>query len=432
MKVLLISENRCRENLVPWPIGAACIASAAESAGHDVRGLDLMFSRDPASEVASAVRDFQPDVVGVSLRNIDNQDMHSNEFFLPEAKKIVEVLAPETEAPVVPGGAGFTIFPLECLEYLNLGLGIVGEGEEAFVSLLDALEAGADPSGIGGLAILRAGTGRINPAERLVDFQKAPPPDRRAFDVAGYDWVPGKGPPFVANIQSRRGCPLRCIYCSSPLVEGRVVRCREARDVADELESLEKEHGLSTVIFADSHFNCPVEYAKELCALIIKKRLSIKWSCGLHPLYHDESLFPMLREAGCFAVSIGNESGSDVMLESLRKDFTKSDVRKNVVAAREQGFQVSCFLLLGGPGETRDSVEESIALMDELAPEAVRVTVGIRIFPGCELERIAAEEGVISPGQNLLEPAFYLEKAVAPWLYDRMKEVCASRPGWFL
>jgi radical SAM superfamily enzyme YgiQ (UPF0313 family) len=180
MKVLLISENRCRENLVPWPIGAACIASAAESAGHDVRGLDLMFSRDPASEVASAVRDFQPDVVGVSLRNIDNQDMHSNEFFLPEAKKIVEVLAPETEAPVVPGGAGFTIFPLECLEYLNLGLGIVGEGEEAFVSLLDALEAGADPSGIGGLAILRAGTGRINPAERLVDFQKAPPPDRRA------------------------------------------------------------------------------------------------------------------------------------------------------------------------------------------------------------------------------------------------------------
>lgn len=432
MKVLLISENRCRDNLVPWPIGAACIAAAAEAAGHNVKGLDLMFSRDASADVAAAVRSFQPDVVGISLRNIDNQDMHANEFFLPGVKQVVDAVTSETVAPVVLGGAGFTIFPLECLSYLGQEMGIVGEGEEAFVQLLDVLEAAGDPSGVGGLAILRDGTRRINPVERPVDFRRAPPPDRRAFSVSSYDWVPGKGPPFVANIQSRRGCPLRCIYCSSPLVEGRVVRCREAMQVADELEALEKEHGLSTVIFADSHFNFPGEYARELCSLIIEKQLSIRWSCGINPLYYDEALFPMMREAGCFAVSLGNESGSDEMLAALRKDFTSSDVRKNVIAAKEQGFQVSCFLLLGGPGETCESVEESIALMDELEPEAVRVTVGIRIFPGCELERIAAEEGVVSPGQNLLQPAFYLEKAVAPWLYEMMSEACASRPGWFL
>ena len=432
MKVLLISENRCRDNLVPWPIGAASIAAAAEAAGHDVEGLDLMFSQDAAADVADAVRSFQPDVVGISLRNIDNQDMHANEFFLPGVKEVVDAVTSETAAPVVLGGAGFTIFPLECLSYLAQEIGIVGEGEEAFVQLLDALEAGEDPSGVGGLAFLRDGAGRINPVERPVDFRCAPPPDRRAFGVSCYNWVPGKGPPFVANIQSRRGCPLRCIYCSSPLVEGRVVRCRDAQQVADELEALEKRYALSTCIFADSHFNYPAEYARQLCSLIIEKQLSINWSCGINPLYYDEALFEMLRQAGCFAVSIGNESGSDEMLASLRKDFTASDVRKNVVAARDQGLQANCFLLLGGPGETRESVEESIALMDELAPEAVRITVGIRIFPGCELERIAAEEGVIHQGQDLLEPVFYLEKAVAPWLYDMMKDVCASRPGWFL
>src|SRR5450830_885097 len=101
MKVLLISENRCRDNLVPWPIGASCIAAAAEAAGHNVKGLDLMFSRDASADVAAAVRSFQPDVVGISLRNIDNQDIHANEFFLPGVKQVVDAVTSETVAPVV-------------------------------------------------------------------------------------------------------------------------------------------------------------------------------------------------------------------------------------------------------------------------------------------------------------------------------------------
>jgi len=149
-------------------------------------------------------------------------------------------------------------------------------------------------------------------------------------------------------------------------------------------------------------------------------------------MVYEPGLYGLMKEAGCLAVSLGNESGSDEMLRSLKKDFTASDVRKNAAAAREAGLMVNCFLMLGGPGETRESVEESIALMDELRPDAVIVTVGVRIFPGCELESIAVADGFISEGQDLLEPAFYLARDVAPWLYDRMAQVCATRPTWSL
>ena len=163
MRVLLVSENRCRENMVPWPIGAACIASAASAAGHEVMGLDLMFSADAAAEVAGAIAEFSPDCVGISVRNIDNQEMKDNVFFMPAVRDVVEAARASTSAPLVLGGAGFTIFPLECLRYTGCGLGIVGEGEVSFVALLGRLESGAALDGLAGLAMVRDGRGTINP-----------------------------------------------------------------------------------------------------------------------------------------------------------------------------------------------------------------------------------------------------------------------------
>jgi hypothetical protein len=96
------------------------------------------------------------------------------------------------------------------------------------------------------------------------------------------------------------------------------------------------------------------------------------------------------------------------------------------------GFAINCFLLLGGPGENESTAKESVELMTELEPTAVRVTVGIRIYPGCELTGIALQEGVISPGQNLLYPTFYLSRDTESWLHDYMVEACSSRDGWFI
>jgi radical SAM superfamily enzyme YgiQ (UPF0313 family) len=432
MRVLLISENRCRENLVPYPLGTAYIAAAAREAGHEVMGIDLMFALDPISEVRESVRRFLPDCVGLSVRNIDNQDMRESEFYLPDVLDIVKAIKSETGAPIVLGGAGFTIFPLECLEYLDLEFGIVGEGEVSFAELLERQAAGKDPSDLSGLALRRNGKGKVNPPGPYPDIKRLPRPDRNALDVRPYNWTPGSDPPFVANLQARRGCHMRCIYCTNPLVEGRSVRLREQKAVADELQSLEEDYGIKTAVFTDSLFNYPVDYSIELCREIAKRRLSLKWTCSFSPVNPDPELIGLMPEAGCFFLSIGNESGSEDMLTALRKEFSKEEILRTIREAQKAGLMFNCFLLLGGPGETRQSVEESVEFLSELGPRGVLVTVGIRIYPGCGLYDIALRENVITPHQNLLYPTFYLAPEVEPWLYEYMRGVCSERAGWLM
>ncbi|MBC7230629.1 MAG: cobalamin B12-binding domain-containing protein [Actinobacteria bacterium] len=432
MRVLLISENRCRENLVPFPLGVACIASASRQAGHEVSCLDLMFSRDPVEDTIERVRSFQPDCIGLSVRNIDNQDAHRSEFYLPGVKEIADAAASVSAAPIILGGAGFTIFPLECLEYLGLEMGIVGEGERSFTELLRRLEAGLPIEDLPGLALRRDGVARVNPPGPHAWPGLFPPPERELLEVRRYRFQPGSDPPFVVNLQSRRGCHMRCIYCTSPTVEGRAVRVRDAGSVADELLSLQDEHGLGFAAFVDSLFNHPRDYTRELCAEIASRRPAIRWYANLNPLYCDLDTMRLMREAGCVGLSIGNESGSEDILASLRKGFTKKEVVSAVSEAKRLGFRVNCFLLLGGPGENERTIRESVELMHELEPDMLSVTVGIRIYPGCELHDIALREGVVEPRQNLLFPAFYLSPDVEPWLYDYMKEECAAHEGWSL
>ncbi len=429
MRVMLVSENRCRENLIPYPLGVAWLAAVLERAGHELRCVDLMFSDDPASDAAAAAGAFRPDCVGLSVRNIDNQDRYDLKFYLPPVREIIEGVRSETAAPVVLGGAGFSMFPLECLEYLGAELGVVGEGELVFPAVLDALAAGADPSSLAGVASRLNGAARVNAPPALPDLTSLPSPDRVGFDVSRYNWRPGSGPPFTANIQARRGCHMDCIYCSSPLIEGRRVRMRDVDDVADEMQSLD-ELGIRSVIFTDSLFNYPPDYAKELCRHIAARRLRITWTASVNPAYHDPELFALMRSAGCTALSLGNESGSEEMLAALRKGFGREDILRATAAARAEGLDFFCFLMVGGPGETRRTVDESVAFLDEIGPQAVRVTVGVRIYPGCELHRIAIREGVVEPGRNLLYPAFYVSAECEPWLHDYMTEVCSERPGW--
>jgi radical SAM superfamily enzyme YgiQ (UPF0313 family) len=432
MKVLLISENRCHDNLIPFPLGIACIAAAVRQAGHEVSCLDLMFSQDAVADAVERTRDFRPDCIGLSLRNIDNQDMHASEFYPPAAKEVADAIRSETDAPVVLGGAGFTIFPLECLEYMGVEMGIVGEGEKSFVELLARLEAGAEVDDMAGLALRRGGVSWVNPPGPHAWPGLFPPPERDLFDVTRYNWVPGTEPAYVANLQSRRGCHMRCIYCSSPTVEGRLVRVREAAEVAEELASLETSYGLSMAAFVDSLFNYPPDYTRELCRDIAARRLSLRWIANLNPLYCDPETMELMRQAGCAGLSIGNESGSEDILASLKKGFTRDQVIASVRDAKRLGFRINCFLLLGGPGENEDTVKESVEFLEELDPDMVGVTVGIRIYPGCELHDISLREGVVEPGQDLLYPAFYISPEVEPWLYRYMREVCDKHKGWSL
>jgi radical SAM superfamily enzyme YgiQ (UPF0313 family) len=138
-----------------------------------------------------------------------------------------------------------------------------------------------------------------------------------------------------------------------------------------------------------------------------------------------------MHDAGCVRVSIGNESGSNLSLTALKKGFEREHIERSVLDAKALGLETVCFLLIGAPGETKDTVLESVCFLDELNPSSVVVTLGIRLYPGLELSSIAAKEGMIDPRQSLLSPAFYLPRELEGWAESFfLDEVLPSHPNW--
>jgi radical SAM superfamily enzyme YgiQ (UPF0313 family) len=190
------------------------------------------------------------------------------------------------------------------------------------------------------------------------------------------------------------------------------------------------EKGFRRFFFVDNVFNIPASYAKELCHQLAEAKLDISWRCILYPWKVDEELVQLMARAGCEEVALGFESGSESILQSINKRFNPHEIRRISQMLGDHGIQRMGFLLLGGPGETRESVEESFVFADTLNLEAMKVTVGIRIYPETALAEIARADGLISADDDLLHPQFYLARGLEQWLPETAKTWLAERPNW--
>jgi len=413
MRVLLISANTERINMVTIPLGLGVVAAAARRAGHEVAFLDLLAEPDPAAAVRRAVDAHRPDAIGISVRNIDDQARESPRFLLAQVRPVVDACRERSGAPIVLGGAGYSIFPDAALAFLGADFGVCGDGETAFPALLERLAGGGDPGGIPGVHVRGRAGGDDPPFDE--DLCALPMWDEAlgaVADPASPDlWIP---------VQSRRGCPNDCSYCSTAHIQGRRLRARDPREVAEHVAALGRA-GYRRVYFVDNSFNIPEKHAFELCAQLERLRTGVAWRCILYPHLVPEALVEAMARAGCVEVSLGFESGSLRVLREMNKRFTPTDVRgiSDMLAAR--GIRRMGFLLLGGPGETRETVEESVTYAESLRLDALRVTVGIRIYPGTPLARRAVADGVIGADDDLLVPRFYLAPGLEPWIHERVK-----------
>lgn len=420
MKVLLISANTEQFNMPAMPLGLACVAEATRNAGHNVTMLDLMFEMDAAAVLKKMIAEFRPECIGISVRNIDDQNFETRRFLLDKVKEMVALCRDQANVPVVLGGAGYSIFPESALAYLEADMGIEGEGEIAFPALLARLENNSDFSGISGLYARDHGSQLPKTPTKNIDELALP--DTSILSVSASKnrepWIP---------VQTRRGCALKCSYCSTPGIEGSILRRRSPELVSVWLESWVRA-GYTNFYFVDNTFNLPPAYAREICRRILERGLNMRWRCIVYPKNVDEELVELMAAAGCRQISLGFESGSAHILRNLNKRFSPADARKISDTFADHGIERMGFLLLGGPGETRESVEESLAFADSLKLEALKLTAGIRIYPGTQLAKIAENEGVITSQGDLLQPRFYLTKGLEGWLSERLKEWRISRP----
>jgi radical SAM superfamily enzyme YgiQ (UPF0313 family) len=181
----------------------------------------------------------------------------------------------------------------------------------------------------------------------------------------------------------------------------------------------------------DNTFNISPSYAKGLCREIIRRGLDVNLWCIVYPKWVDRELVELMARAGCHEVSLGFESGSDCVLTRFHKKFRAGEVRTIAGMFREAGIRRTGFLMLGGPGETRATVEESLAFADSLDLDSLKIAVGIRIYPETDLAATAVAEGMITPEDDLLRPTFYLTPQIQEWLPLRIAAYKASR-SWVM
>jgi lipid biosynthesis B12-binding/radical SAM protein len=393
-RVLLVAANTMTDPYAVYPIGMSVVAAALLARGHEVRQFDLLAAGDSMVRLVDEVRAFGPDMVGLSLRNIDDCDSFSRMKPMARERGIVESVRKATDAPVVLGGSAFSLMPEEILAALGADAGVVGEGERAAVDLADAVARGERPSGI------------VRGAAHLADGEIMGPaidPGIAAFhkDASG-----------MINCQTKRGCPHGCAYCTYPALEGGAFRTRDPRGVVEELARITVEAGTATVCFTDSIFNDTTGHHLEVAEAIVRSGLAIHWSAFFRPERIAPGEIDLLRRSGLYAVEFGTDAASDATMEGLGKGFCFSDVAAATFAFATAGVPVGHFIMFGGPGETPETVTEGLGNIAKLAPCVVFGFSGIRILPGTRMERIAIADGLMSPGEPLLSSRYYHSPAI--------------------
>lgn len=406
-RVLLVSTNRERQPYPVIPNGLACVASALSTAGHEVRFLDLCFARNPARAAAKAAREMMPTVIGVSIRNIDNSDAIALRHYTPEARTIVEALRSAAPAArMIAGGAAFGVAPEALFREFGVDYAVAGDGERASVALVDALASGREVGIIPG--VVRNGRDHVHfsPPGDDADLDTLPQPAlHRWIDLARYERHGATIP-----IQTKRGCVYKCVYCTYRNVEGWGYRTRNPELVADEIAELRLKAGVRNFDFVDSTFNSPPGHALEVCEAITRRDLGVHLdTTNFTPAAAPAELLAAMWRAGFRTLGITAESASDPVLERLEKGFTAAKVREVAERVERSGIRTLWIFLAGGPGETAATLEETLRFaawrLDR--GDAVYLTVGLRIYPGTTLHRIAIGEGAIGKDDSLLDPTFY-------------------------
>ena len=406
MKVLLIGANVASTPYYVYPLGLSMIASALENAGHEARQFDFLKNQMSVESIENEIRLFLPDIIGISLRNIDNVNLMNNQRYLDAVKEIVSKIRHMTEAPVVMGGSGFSIMPEAILKEVGADHGIVGEGESLMVQFANNAAKGIYPE-----------KGCI----RSSDHMKGHDIPSACYDPDIMEFYLKSG--NIASVQTKRGCTHKCVYCSYPVLEGSVIRPRNPVSVADDIETLIDTHKASYIFFTDSVFNDDAGSYLGVIEEMKKRNICIPWTAFFKPEGLNDKDVELMKETGLKAVEIGADASTDITLKKLGKSFRFKDIVKcNDLFARH-GIATAHFYMFGCPGETRETVMEGLENIKSLKKTVSFIFMGIRILPDTILQRIAVSEGLLSKENTLLESAYYIAPGIEKeWLEKTLTE----------
>ncbi len=404
VRILLVNTNRERRPYPVIPIGLACVARALEGAGHEVGVADLTFARDPHGDLARAAARTNPELIGLSIRNLDNSSYAQPKSYLDELRALAQTCRRVSRAPLAIGGPAAGVAGDALLRDLDADYAVLGEGESVALALAGAVQAGTRPPQLPGLVV--AGE-RVAAAPRPgLDAPPSLGALPRYVDVRRYL---RSGAPLP--IQARRGCAFHCAYCTYPALEGTSYRLKDPDEVAAEVEELRAATGSRCFEFVDSTFNTPQPYTVEVCEALARLRPGLHFEAsGFTPAQSSPELLAAMRAAGYRTLVSSPDSASDQVLEAMGKGFWRADLERLVEHSRRAGFVAMWSFLFGGPGETEGTARETLRFIARRlgGRDLVFVAAGVRIYPGTPLERLSRDEGLLGAEDDLLDLRFYL------------------------
>ena len=396
-RIFLISANLSTDPYPVYPLGMAVVASALKNAGHDVVQADLLEAGACFQGIRQALEQDPPDYIGISLRNLDNVDSFTSaqEWYLDSVKLLIDQVRAVCRVPVILGGPGFSLMPDEILDYTGADYGVSGEGERAGCDLLDALNAGLKPQ--------RVVDGHNRPLDgcqirsplwekKLVDFYLT----RSA----------------MLNIQTKRGCPCNCIYCSYPKIEGTEYRCRDPRAVADDIERLQRDYGVAAVFWADAIVNDLGGHCLEVAEEMLRREIRMTWYGFFRPTGLSRGELVTLKQSGLSAMEVGTDAATDDTLAGLGKTFSFEDVLAFHRTCVQLEIPVAHYVIFGGPAETAATVMAGLKNLERLERSVIFAFSGIRIHPRTGLHVLAVQQGIIPSSVSLLRPVYYISPAI--------------------
>ncbi|HEY0944600.1 MAG TPA: lipid biosynthesis B12-binding/radical SAM protein [Opitutaceae bacterium] len=423
MRVLLVNLNTYDQPYPVYPLGLAYLDGALRQAGHQTHVWDR---RARAESLEESIAHFAPDLVALSMRNVDNVQSHNQHSFVQDTVESCRRVRSATTAPLVLGGSAFSVFPRELFDLTGVDYAIQGEGERPLLRLVAALQSGAPPKDIPGLYYRdtdgAAGSLPTHPGDAVFTAE----PHHEAALLQAYikqGSLPG--------IQTQRGCPLRCCYCTYPLIEGRRSRYRTGEQVVEEMRRM-LALGVRYTFIVDSVFNTHPDHVADVCEALIRADLGMEWECFLRPRNVSRELLALMQRAGLRHVEFGSDSFSDAVLARYGKSFTFDDIREASENAHALGLHYCHFIIFGGPGETHGTLEETLARARALPGGYYFTMIGMRIYPGTPLWRS------LNPGARgetaadyLEQPRFYLApEFTVDGLHARLMKVKAAHHNW--
>lgn len=357
------------------PLGILYVAASLKKEGIDVKVVDSFMEGHTLDELKELIIDEKPDIVGFSAMSCQAIAVLA---IAGELKKELPFIK------IAVGGPHISSTKDELFKFSNdIDFLFYGEGEEVFPKFVKAIESGQTLNEISGLIYKNGSEVKINnPPEAIKDLNNLAFPDFGMVDINKYDSYYARSLP-LASLMASRGCPFRCTFCDAYATHGRLLRFRSPKNIVDEIEHNYKRYKIRQIVFKDSTFTVNSGWVFEICQEIKKRHLKIEWCCNTRVDLVEDKMLKAMRDSGCYMIMFGIESGSQRILDALRKGITIEQVKRGVSLCKNNNILTMGYFIVGSPGEDENDARKTMELSKEIGLNFA--TFGVTVaYPGTE------------------------------------------------